>query len=239
MKSLYYCNSGSTLVDSLGISNLVKIFRWHVTVICHMSLASSSESSLTLPLSCLPTPPSTMVMMATPNTLVSTRSYTSSSLLPPFSEYYLKQTGPNDMSFGLRLATVRFGTFGTMSEPEPKHDVQGLVWLNHWTRTWMEVQVQWFSWTWTLCSNPEHFVMTMGKHTHWQVVKLRKSGPWKIPECGAELHWGAADRFSGPRKMLQCRVRAWLQLMGCALVLELGVLISERVKDVTVRSVTE
>ena len=61
-------------------------------------------------------------------------------------------------------------------------------------------------------------------------VKLRKSGPWEIPECGAELHWGTADRFLRPRKMLQCKVRTWLQLMGCALVLELGVLILERVE---------
>ena len=30
--------------------------------------------------------------------------------------------------------------------------------------------------------------------------------------------------------MLQCRVRTCLQLMGCALILELGVLISEQVK---------
>ena len=36
-----------------------------------------------------------------------------------------------------------------------------------------------------------------------------------------------ADRFPGPQEVLQCRVRTWLQLMGCALVLELGVLISE------------
>ena len=60
-------------------------------------------------------------------------------------------------------------------------------------------------------------------------VKLRKSGLWEIPECRADLHRGTVDRFSGPWKMLQCRVRTWLQLMGCALVLELGVLISEQV----------
>ena len=49
-----------------------------------------------------------------------------------------------------RLAAVRFVTFRTMFEPEPKPNDQGLVRLNHRTQTWMEVQVQWFSRTWTL-----------------------------------------------------------------------------------------
>ena len=55
--------------------------------------------------------------------------------------------------FASRLATVRFRTFWTMFEPEPEHNVRGSVRLNHRTWTWMEVQVRWFSRTWTLCSN--------------------------------------------------------------------------------------
>ena len=60
---------------------------------------------------------------------------------------------------------------------------------------------------------------------------------------GATL--GMSDRWQNPRECCQCRVRTWLQLMCCALVLELGVLISEQVEkvgaeqSVTGQSVTE
>ena len=62
------------------------------------------------------------------------------------------------------------------------------------------------------------------------VVKLWKSGLWKI--------WRVEQSYTEARKgqvframeMLQCRVRTWLQLMCCALALELGVLISEQQK---------
>ena len=55
-----------------------------------------------------------------------------------------------------------------------------------------------------------------------------KSGAWESPECGTELHWDTAESdFWDHGEYLQCRVRTWLQLMCCASVLELGVLISE------------
>ena len=61
-----------------------------------------------------------------------------------------------------------------------------------------------------------------------QDVRLRKfrsvgkSGMW----CGATLRYCGVG-FPGPRRVLQSRGRTWLQLMCCASVLELGVLISE------------
>ena len=59
-------------------------------------------------------------------------------------------------------------------------------------------------------------------------VRLRKfrsvgkSGMW----CGATLRYCGVG-FPGPRRVLQSRGRTRLQLMCCASVLELGVLISE------------
>ena len=59
-------------------------------------------------------------------------------------------------------------------------------------------------------------------------VRLRKfrsvgkSGMW----CGATLRYCGVG-FLGPRRVLQSRGRTWLQLMCCASVLELGVLILE------------
>ena len=55
-----------------------------------------------------------------------------------------------------------------------------------------------------------------------------KSGAWESPECAMELHWDTAESdFQDHGEYLQCRVRTWLQLMCCASVLELRVLISE------------
>ena len=59
-----------------------------------------------------------------------------------------------------------------------------------------------------------------------------KSRPWETPDSRAELHRGTVEtEFRGHRKYQQCRVRTWLQLMCCALILELGVLISDGGKN--------
>ena len=65
-------------------------------------------------------------------------------------------------------------------------------------------------------------------HLFCLFVRLRKfrsvgkSRMW----CGATLRYCGVG-FPGPQRVLQSRGRTWLQLMCCASVLELGVLISE------------
>ena len=61
-------------------------------------------------------------------------------------------------------------------------------------------------------------------------VKLRKSGLWKIRRAERSYTEAWKGQVFGTMEMLQCRVRTRLQLMCCALALELGVLILEQQK---------
>ena len=59
-------------------------------------------------------------------------------------------------------------------------------------------------------------------------VKPWKSGLWKIQRAERSYTEAWKGQVFGTTEMPQCRVRTWLQLMCCALTLELGVLISEQ-----------
>ena len=61
-------------------------------------------------------------------------------------------------------------------------------------------------------------------------VKLWKSGLWKIQRAERSYTEAWKGQVFGTTEMLQCRVRTWLQLMCCALILELGVLILDQQK---------
>ena len=61
-------------------------------------------------------------------------------------------------------------------------------------------------------------------------VKLRKSGLWKIRRAERSYTEARKGQVFRTTEMPQCRVRTQLQLMCCALALELGVLISEQQK---------
>ena len=61
-------------------------------------------------------------------------------------------------------------------------------------------------------------------------VKLWKSGLWKIWRAEWSYTEARKGQVFGTTEMPQCRVRTWLQLVCCALALELGVLILEQQK---------